>query len=53
METFYISRESLLKLGIEPKEAIEYIENKRATTINPVHVKALQILKKQESVASS
>lgn len=34
-------------LGIDPMEAIKYIENKRAINLNPAHVKALQILKQQ------
>lgn len=50
---FYINGESLLRLGIDPIEAVRYLENKKAITINPVHVKAHQILKKQPMVPSS
>lgn len=50
-ETFIINSENLIKLGIEPEEAIEYLENKCATTIAPAHVKALIILR--ESLISS
>jgi hypothetical protein len=55
METnvFYITSESLIKLGIDPKEGIEYLENKKAITINPVHVRALLLLKQKPAVASS
>lgn len=45
-DVFQINCESLLELGIDPQEAIEYLERKRALTLNPAHVMALHILKK-------
>lgn len=51
-DTLYIDRKTLLKLGIFPKEAIEYIEHKKAKDIHPVHVKTLLILR-EELIASS
>lgn len=47
-----INRETLIKLDIDPNDAIEYIENKKAIDIHPCHVNALQILKRRP-VASS
>lgn len=47
-----INIEFILMLGLDPKEAVEYLENKRAVDMNPVHIKAHQILK-QQPVASS
>jgi hypothetical protein len=52
-DIFYINSEYLLKLGIDPKEAVEYLDNKKAITVNPVHVKALQVLKQKPAVPSS
>lgn len=48
-----IDSDLLSKIGIEPTDGIEYIENKKVTDLNPVHVKALQILKQKPVVASS
>lgn len=47
-----ITGELLLKLGITPEEGVEYLENKMAIDMSPVHVKAHQLLK-QSVVASS
>lgn len=52
-DVFYITKERFLKLGIDPREAISYLENKKAITVNPVHVKALQILKEKPVVQTS
>lgn len=52
-DVFYINRESLIKLGIDPQQGVSYLESKLATTINPVHVKALDVLKQQPAVPSS
>lgn len=48
-----INRETLIKLEIDPQDAIEYLESKKAKDINPIHVHALQTLKKRPAVASS
>lgn len=48
----FIDSESLLTLGINPQEGVEYLENKKAIDMDPVHVKAHQKLK-QSVVASS
>lgn len=42
---FNINSESLQKLGIDTIAGVDYLENKKAITVNPVHVRALQILK--------
>lgn len=47
-----ISHETLKKLNIDSEEAIEYLEGKKAIEINPIHVMALQTLKRRP-VASS
>lgn len=52
-DTFDINHESLMKLNIDPKEAVMYLENKLTTTINPVHVKALHLLKQKPPVPTS
>ncbi|MDB5054997.1 MAG: hypothetical protein JWM44_3047 [Bacilli bacterium] len=52
-DTFNINHDSLSRLGINPKEGVIYLENKLAITINPVHVRALQILKKKPAVQTS
>jgi hypothetical protein len=44
-DTFYINREAFIRLSIDPKEAVEYLENKEAIDMNPAHVKALGLLK--------
>lgn len=49
--TFNITPEALLELGIDPTEGIEYLENKKVSSIHPVHVTALLLLK--QPVASS
>lgn len=40
-------------LGIDKEEVIEYIENKHAISIKPIHVKAYHFLKNQPAVTSS
>jgi hypothetical protein len=52
-DKFFINREYLLILGTDPDEAIAYLESKRAITMEPAHVIALQALKKSRLVASS
>jgi len=51
-DVLYISAETLIKLGITVNESIKYLECKKAITINPVHVKALQVLKQKPLVSS-
>lgn len=51
-DTVYITAKMLLKLGITPEEAIDYLNNKKAVTIKPIHVKALQVLKQTPLVSS-
>lgn len=41
------------KMKIELSEVIEYIENKKASSLKPIHVNAYQYLKNQPTVASS
>lgn len=50
---YYINRDTFLKLGINPNEAVRYLESKEAAEIHPCHVKAVQILKHWPVVASS
>ena len=50
---FDLTQENLLKLGIDPCKGIEYLQNKDAATINPIHVHAIQFLKQKPAVASS
>lgn len=50
---FYICRNTLTKLGIDPQEAIRYLECKNAVDMNPAHVKALIILRNRPNIASS
>lgn len=52
-DNLYITQELLSKLGIDPEEAISYLLNKEAITINPVHVKALHVLKEKPAVQTS
>jgi hypothetical protein len=52
-DTFYINPESLRKLGTDPAAGVNYLLSKMAVTINPAHVKTLQVLREQPSVASS
>lgn len=52
-DNFYICRNTLNKLGIDPQEAIRYLECKNAVDMNPAHVKALHILRKRPKIASS
>lgn len=44
-QEFIIDRCALKKLGIDPNEVIAYLENKKADTIRPIHVKALNFWK--------
>lgn len=48
----YINCEFLRYLGIDPEEGVLYLESKKAIDMNPVHIKAHQLLK-QQVVASS
>lgn len=48
-----IDQECLKRLGIDPKEGVDYILNKDVDTIGPVHVKALHILKQAPLATSS
>jgi hypothetical protein len=41
------------KMKIELSEVIEYIENKEASSLKPIHVNSYQFLKNQPTVASS
>jgi hypothetical protein len=52
-DAFYINGDSLIRLGIDPKEGVEYLENKQVKCINPVHITALQILKEKPAVQTS
>ncbi|GCL71751.1 hypothetical protein PN4B1_16560 [Paenibacillus naphthalenovorans] len=52
-DILFLTRENLIKLGIDPKEGIEYLETKKAITVNPSHVKALDVLKQRPAVPSS
>ena len=47
-----INDEVLKRLNINPNEIVEYIENKKVTSMKPIHVKAHQYWKNQV-VASS
>lgn len=46
-DIFKINCESLRKLGIDPAEGVNYLLNKKAITLNPVHVRTIQVLKQQ------
>lgn len=46
-----ITSELLLSLGIDPEEGVMYLESKDAVDMNPVHVRAVQLLR--EPVVSS
>lgn len=39
-------------LGITKEDVIKYIENKKATTLKPIHVNSYQYLKNQKVVTS-
>jgi len=41
-----INHETFYKLGINPQEAVDYILSKKARHIRPIHVKALEVLRK-------
>lgn len=49
---FMLTRERLMKMGIDPNEAVKYLENKKAIDLNPVHVRAYQLLRTQPVVSS-
>jgi hypothetical protein len=42
----YIDCELLILLGIDPEEAVKYLESKDGVDISPVHVNAHRILKR-------
>jgi hypothetical protein len=50
---FCINQESLRIFGVDPQEGIDYLESKKAITIDPVHVTSLQVLKQNPLVAYS
>lgn len=50
---FYINRDTFLKIGIDPQEAIDYILELEAMDLRPVHVRALQYLQQQPAISSS
>lgn len=50
---FDIRNRTMFGLGIDPQEGIDHLERKMAVTINPVHVRALEVLKQKPAVASS
>lgn len=52
-DTVYINRETIVKLGIDPNDAVAYLENKNALDMNPTHIKCLLLLKRQNAVSSS
>lgn len=52
-DTFYITRESLQSIFVDADRGVEYLLNKQAIDINPVHVRSLEILKRKPAVASS
>jgi hypothetical protein len=47
-----INRDYFEKMGINPQEAVSYLLNKKAGDLKPIHVMALQVLKKQQPVPS-
>lgn len=51
-DNFYINHVFFKILGIDPQSGVEYLESKKASTIEPVHVKALEVLKKKPLVPS-
>lgn len=52
-KTLQINCETLLKLGIDPNEAIEYLLKKETKDIYAVHITALQILKQKKPTVPS
>lgn len=52
-EKFFINHEYLKILGVDPKDGVKYLESKKATTIDPIHVTVLQLLRQSPLVASS
>lgn len=53
MDVFIINQEYLRIFGIDPEEGVRYLESKEASTIDPIHVTALGVLKQKPLVASS
>lgn len=51
-DNFYINHDFFKILGIDPQNGVKYLESKDASTIDPVHVKALEVLKKMPLVPS-
>lgn len=48
-----INDEVLKRLNINPNEIVEYIENKKAITLKPIHVKAHYFWKNHPAVPTS
>jgi hypothetical protein len=51
-DTLLINQETLSMMGLDISEAIKYLETKKAIDMNPVHVKALVLLKQKPAVAT-
>jgi len=51
--SFSITRETLTMIGVDPEDAISYLENKKAIDMNPNHVMALHKLKNKTLTAFS
>lgn len=52
-DIYIINRDTFLRLGIDPQEAIDYLLNKQAIHMDAVHIKAVQVLKQMPLVHSS
>lgn len=52
-ELMIIDADALKRLNISVNEVVEYLENKKAMTLKPVHVKAHQYWKSHPAVSSS
>lgn len=52
-EKWEINCSFLRDMGIDPLEGIKYLEMKEASTIDPVHVMSLLILKQQQPIVGS
>lgn len=44
-DELYINRDTLERLGVDPENAIKYLESISIKDLRPVHVKAHQFLK--------
>lgn len=52
-DTLKIDRETFIQCGIDPQEVIDYILEKKAVDLRPIHVTSLHFLKPKPAVASS